>query len=62
MYSLDAAGLIKCYVAALPFLQYSVAGDLFWGAALFGGAWMIQALARNRQADRAAPVRSAARR
>jgi hypothetical protein len=62
MYSLDAAGLIKCYVAALPFLQYSVAGDLFWGAALFGGAWMIQALARSRHAPRTLPVRSAGRR
>jgi hypothetical protein len=42
MYSPDLAGLIKCYVAALPFLQYSVAGDLFWSAVLFGGAGLIQ--------------------
>jgi hypothetical protein len=42
MYSLDLAGLTQCYVAALPFLQYTVAGDLFWSAVLFGGAWMLQ--------------------
>ena len=42
MYSLDLAGLTQCYVAALPFLQNTVAGDLFWTAVLFGGAWAIQ--------------------
>lgn len=42
MYSLDFAGLTQCYVAALPFLQNTVAGDLFWSAVLFGGAWAIQ--------------------
>jgi hypothetical protein len=42
MYSLDFAGLTQCYVAALPFLQNTVAGDLFWTAALFGAAWAIQ--------------------
>ena len=50
LYSLDLAGLTQCYVAALPFLQYSVAGDMFWTAVLFGGYWAIQhvpALARR---------------
>jgi len=42
MYSLDLAGLTQCCVAALPFLQNTVAGDLFWTAVLFGGAWAIQ--------------------
>ena len=42
MYSLDLAGLTQCYVAALPFLQYTVAGDMFWTAVLFGGYWAIQ--------------------
>ncbi|MSP46710.1 MAG: hypothetical protein EXQ83_12870 [Xanthobacteraceae bacterium] len=45
LYSLDAAGLIQCYVAALPFLKYTIAGDLFWAAVLFGGAWLVQRLA-----------------
>ena len=44
MYSLDMAGLVQCYVAALPFLKYTVAGDLFWAAVLFGGAWLVQRL------------------
>jgi hypothetical protein len=42
MYDLDVAGLSKCYIAALPFLKYTVAGDLFWAAILFGGAWLVQ--------------------
>jgi hypothetical protein len=42
MYSLDFAGLTQCYLAALPFLQNTVAGDLFWTAVLFGAAWAIQ--------------------
>ena len=42
MYSLNFAGLTECYIAALPFLQNTVAGDLFWSAVLFGGAWAIQ--------------------
>lgn len=42
IYSLDWTGLTQCYIAALPFLQTSVAGDLFWTAVLFGGAWLMQ--------------------
>lgn len=43
IYTVDMAGLIKCYIAALPFLQYTVAGDLIWAVVLFGGAWLVQA-------------------
>lgn len=42
IYSLDFAGLTQCYVAALPFLQNTIAGDQFWTGVLFGGAWVIQ--------------------
>ena len=42
MYSHDLAGLTQCYIAALPFLQYTLAGDMFWTAVLFGGYWAIQ--------------------
>ena len=42
MYPLTWQGLIQCYVAALPFLDKTVFGDLFWTAVLFGGAWLIQ--------------------
>ena len=45
MYSHDMAGLIACYVAALPFLKYTVACDLLWTAGLFGGAWLVQRVA-----------------
>jgi hypothetical protein len=44
MYSADTAGLIQCYVAALPFLKYTVACDLLWTVGLFGGAWLVQRL------------------
>jgi hypothetical protein len=44
LYSLDMAGLLNCYAAGLPFLKYTVAGDLFWAAVLFGGAWLVQRL------------------
>jgi hypothetical protein len=55
MYSHDTAGLVACYVAALPFLHLTVAGDLFWSAALFGGAFLVQyASARLRPHGQAA--------
>jgi hypothetical protein len=44
MYSLTWQGLVQCYVAALPFLEKTVLGDLFWTAVLFGGAWLVQHL------------------
>lgn len=50
MYPLTAQGLTQCFVAALPFLDKTVMGDMLWTAALFGGAWLVQhgpALARR---------------
>lgn len=50
MYPLNLQGLTQCYVAALPFLDKTLMGDLFWTAVLFGGAWLVQhgpALARR---------------
>jgi hypothetical protein len=35
-YSPDLSGLIACYAAALPFWGRTLAGDLFFSAALFG--------------------------
>jgi hypothetical protein len=40
MYERTGAGLAACFVAALPFLQNSVAGDLVFTGALFG-AWAL---------------------
>lgn len=42
MYPLTMAGLVQCYVAALPFLDKTVLGDLIWTGVLFGGAWLVQ--------------------
>jgi hypothetical protein len=42
MYPMTLQGLVECYVAALPFLDRTVLGDLVWCAALFGGAWLVQ--------------------
>jgi len=42
MYPLTWQGLMQCYIAALPFLDKTVLGDLFWVAILFGGAWLMQ--------------------
>jgi len=42
MYPLTTAGLVQCYVAALPFLDKTVLGDLIWTGVLFGGAWLVQ--------------------
>ena len=36
-YPLTPAGLEACYVAAIPFFQNTVAGDLFYASILFGG-------------------------
>jgi hypothetical protein len=50
LYPLTLEGLTQCYIAALPFLDKTVMGDLFWTAVLFGGTWLVQhgpALARR---------------
>jgi len=36
-YPLTSAGLVDCYVAAIPFFQNTLAGDLVFTALLFGG-------------------------
>lgn len=42
LYPMTFEGLVQCYAAALPFLDRTVLGDLFWVTALFGGAWLVQ--------------------
>ena len=37
MYPHTVAGLGACYVAAIPFFQNTLAGDLFYATLLFGG-------------------------
>jgi uncharacterized protein DUF6580 len=45
MYAHDLAGLMHCYVAALPFLQNTIIGDMFWTTLLFGGWWIARLVA-----------------
>jgi len=44
MYPHDSAGLTACYVAAIPFFQNTVAGDLFYVTLLFGGLRVAELL------------------
>ena len=37
LYLKTVDGLVACYIAALPFFQATLAGDLFYTAVLFGG-------------------------
>lgn len=41
MYPVTLPGLTECYVLALPFLEKTMLGDLFWTGVLFGGAWLV---------------------
>lgn len=36
MYSKNIAGLIECYIAAIPFIQNTLLGDLFYSGIMFG--------------------------
>ena len=44
-YPRTLAGLQACYVAAIPFFQNTVAGDLFYATLLFGGWKVAETLA-----------------
>lgn len=44
IYPLTSAGLAACYVAAVPFFQNTLAGDLFYTALLFGGFALAERL------------------
>lgn len=44
MYPPTLAGLSACYVAAIPFFQNTLAGDLFYTALLFGGFALAEQL------------------
>jgi hypothetical protein len=57
MYAPNFGGLVQCYAAALPFLRYTVAGDLFWGSALFGAFWLLQTIQASNPSAVAARAR-----
>jgi len=51
LYAANAGGLLKCYIAALSFLQNTICGDLFWGIVLFGGYWLTQNVRAAKRGD-----------
>jgi hypothetical protein len=51
MYPPTTAGLLECYAMGLPFLGYTLLGDLSFSAALFGAhAWLAGAAAEPQAA------------
>jgi hypothetical protein len=36
LYEATAAGLVRCFVQAIPFFRYTLTGDLLFATALFG--------------------------
>ncbi len=44
VYPQTLAGLAACYVAAIPFFQNTLAGDLFYSGLLFGGFALLERL------------------
>jgi hypothetical protein len=56
MYAHTSAGLAECYVAAIPFFQNTVAGDLFYATLLFGGFKLAEFLVPRLRAGDAQPA------
>ena len=56
MYPLTAAGLAACYVAAIPFFQNTLAGDLFYSGLLFGGLALAEHFVPRLRAGSAQPA------
>lgn len=46
-YPRTAAGLVECYVAALPFFRNTLLSDVVYTAALFGGWALARAVSRR---------------
>lgn len=56
-YPLTSAGLATCFVAAIPFFQNTIAGDLFFSALLFGGFALLERMVPQvRQAAQVQPA------
>ena len=56
MYPHTAAGLAACYVAAIPFFQNTLAGDLFYATLLFGGFRIAELLVPQLEGQGAQPA------
>ena len=55
-YPLTSAGLVACYVAAIPFFQNTLVGDLFFTALLFGGFTLVEKIVPSIRQPRPARV------
>ncbi len=51
MYERSLAGLAHCYIQAIPFLRYTLAGDLGFATVLFSGYALASNLASSPQAE-----------
>jgi hypothetical protein len=56
MYPHTMSGLVACYVAAIPFFQNTVAGDLFYTTLLFGGFKLAETLIPRLRAGQPQPA------
>jgi len=60
LYPKSLAGLTACYIAAIPFFQNTLAGDLLFTAVLFGGFALIERSFPALRKKTASPVAFAA--
>jgi hypothetical protein len=56
MYPLTAGGLAACYIAAIPFFQNTMTGDLFYTGLLFGGFALAEHLMPSLRAREPQPA------
>lgn len=49
IYPRTSEGLVACFIAAIPFLRNTLAGDLFYTGILFGGYELTYYLVKNRK-------------
>jgi hypothetical protein len=54
MYTHDLAGFLRCYAMAVPFLRFTIAGDLLYTGAIFGSYVLLTRMATRHPAPAAA--------
>jgi len=54
MYTKTFAGLINCYLMALPFLRSALLGDLIWGMVIFGAFAALLKMLNTRNTEKVA--------
>lgn len=47
LYTKTFDGLVQCYVMAVPFFHYQIAGDIFYVGVLFGAYELVRSLQSN---------------